>query len=78
MTRKKPTPKNQQKNDIVGGEFIYCANFKCPIYDCMRHHLKQPWNVVIRTKNWSPDKNGKCNAYYTNKIQSGGYYNGRI
>ena len=41
-------------------DFIYCANWKCTKYDCERHHLKQPWNVVIRTKNWKPNEKGEC------------------
>ena len=43
-------------------EMIYCGNWKCTIYDCERHHLKQPWNVPIRTRNWEPKKGNKCDG----------------
>lgn len=45
-------------------KFVYCGNWKCTIYGCERHHLKQPWNTPIFTHNWEPKdmKRGKCDG----------------
>lgn len=43
--------------------FIFCGNWKCTKYECIRHHLKQPWNIPINTRNWSPNKKGECDGY---------------
>ena len=51
-----------QKQKKRDEEMIYCGNWKCTIYDCERHHLRQPWNVPIRTRNWEPKKGNKCDG----------------
>ena len=51
-----------QKQKKREEEMVYCGNWKCTIYDCERHHLKQPWNVPIRTRNWEPKKGNKCDG----------------
>ena len=55
--QKTTTVPNKQES-----KFVYCGNWKCTIYDCERHHLKQPWNVPIRTRNWEPKKGNKCDG----------------
>jgi len=52
----------KRKNKESDEEMIYCGNWKCTIYDCERHHLKQPWNVPIRTRNWEPKKGNECDG----------------
>ena len=52
----------KRKNKESDEEMIYCGNWKCTIYDCERHHLKQPWNAPIRTRNWEPKKGNKCDG----------------
>lgn len=52
-----------QKQKKREEEMVYCGNWKCTIYECERHHLRQPWNVPILTRNWEPDKKGnKCDG----------------
>lgn len=51
-----------QKQKKREEEMIYCGNWKCTIYECERHHLRQPWNVPIRTRNWEPKKGNKCDG----------------
>lgn len=51
-----------QKQKKREEEMVYCGNWKCTIYDCERHHLKQPWNVPILTRNWEPKKGNKCDG----------------
>lgn len=51
-----------QKQKRREEEMVYCGNWKCTIYECERHHLRQPWNVPIRTRNWEPKKGNKCDG----------------
>ena len=51
-----------QKQKKREEEMVYCGNWKCTIYECERHHLRQPWNVPIRTRNWEPKKGNKCDG----------------
>ena len=51
-----------QKQKKREEEIVYCGNWKCTIYECERHHLRQPWNVPIRTRNWEPKKGNKCDG----------------
>lgn len=51
-----------QKQKKREEEMVYCGNWKCTIYDCERHHLRQPWNVPIPTRNWEPKKGNKCDG----------------
>lgn len=51
-----------QKQKKREEEMVYCGNWKCTIYDCERHHLRQPWNVPILTRNWEPKKGNKCDG----------------
>ena len=43
-------------------EFVYCSNWNCNDYQCMRHHIYHPWNVPTRQKRWNQNKNGGCEA----------------
>lgn len=51
-----------QKQKKREEEMVYCGNWKCTIYECERHHLRQPWNVPIRTHNWELKKGNKCDG----------------
>ena len=56
------TERKVQKQKKREEEMVYCGNWKCTIYECERHHLRQPWNVPIRTRNWEPKKGNKCDG----------------
>lgn len=53
--------KNKNNNDN-GNEknFVYCGLFKCPNTNCLRHHIHEPWGVIIYERKFSPDKEWNC------------------
>lgn len=57
MPRKK-TDKVEEHN--VAKEFVYCGLWRCPHTYCLRHHIHEPWNVIIRERKFNPDKEWNC------------------
>lgn len=39
---------------------IYCGRRKCPHYECARHNVNTPFDVVIRRRDFQPDKEWNC------------------
>lgn len=40
--------------------FIYCGQRKCPHYECARHNVNTPFDVLIRRRDFQPDKEWNC------------------
>lgn len=45
--------------------FIFCGNWKCLQFDCLRHHSHEPFYVVIREQRWKPREDGVCEGKIT-------------
>lgn len=41
-------------------EFIYCGLRKCPNTHCIRHNVNTPFDIIIRRRNFTPDKDWNC------------------
>ena len=54
--RKKENAEVNNKSD----EFVYCGHFKCSNTHCLRHHIYEPWGVVILERKFNPDNNWNC------------------
>lgn len=55
-------PRKKKENVEVNKEeeFVYCGLWKCPHEFCLRHHVNQPWNEIIRVRKFTPDKEWNC------------------
>ena len=42
-------------------DFVYCGHRKCPHTHCLRHHIYEPWNMMIYETKFKVDKEWKCN-----------------
>ena len=58
MPRKKKG--NVEVNNEDNGEIVYCGQRHCPHRACLRHNVNTPFNVVIRRRTFSPDKDWNC------------------
>ena len=43
----------------------YCSNRECIDMTCERNRKYMPYNVLLWTENFVPDKNGKCKGRIT-------------
>lgn len=54
-------PKKKKKVEVNNtDEFVYCGVWKCPHTECIKHHIHEPWGVMIRERKFSPDKDWNC------------------
>lgn len=54
-------PRRKKREELNKEEqLVYCGLFKCPHIHCLRHHIHEPWNVVIKERNFNPDKDWNC------------------
>ncbi len=56
-------PRKKKENLDVNkdtDEFVYCGWLKCPNTQCLRHHIHEPWNVIVIERKFNPDKFWYC------------------
>lgn len=56
-------PRKKKENIEVNNkekEFVYCGLRKCPHTHCLRHNVNTPFGVIIRRRNFNPDKDWSC------------------
>lgn len=41
-------------------DIIYCSRQKCIHTNCIRHNTNTPFNVLIKRKDFCPDKDWNC------------------
>lgn len=51
--------KNLSITDQNDKDFVFCGNWHCTCFDCLRHHSHEPFNVIIRERKWT-NESGKC------------------
>ena len=39
---------------------VFCSLRKCPHVECLKHHINAPWNVIIISRKFTPDKDWNC------------------
>ena len=60
MTRKKKTEPVKEEVYSENEVPIYCVLRKCPHLECLIHYKHAPFNVLIRLKEFKPDKDWNC------------------
>lgn len=49
------------QNDV---DFVFCGNWHCTCFECLRHHSHEPFNFFVRERKWEIE-NGKCEGKIT-------------
>lgn len=60
MPRKNQIEIKSETCSSKSDEFVYCGLRKCPHIKCLRHNVNTPFNVIIRRRNFNPDKEWNC------------------
>ena len=45
--------------------FIFCGNWHCLQFDCLRHHSHEPFNTMVKERKWEPKNDKNCEGKIT-------------